>query len=353
MLLGTRLYRHLLKEARILPDQLAASYYRERIRTAFRESSNVESSLQAVRKTKRAQKLLRQLQAANDGYLHALSRVLETAYGIRGPQKHSSLAPFLDRDQQLHTFSPPLAALVGSWISHVSRPPSASQLLKPPTMPERADPTTEEARLVGPLVPERVKAIKRRWWNLQTGKIRAPIAVQVSRDGQEVTKADEVSKLLLQLENGLEGFNLESGQHRLGLLETKAQVPDSSRPLPPKRLQTLEQKAQSYPTPPKVFRPVVKDSERRTFSPTSRNTKWHNPKQITGRLLRRRAIGSLEIAPIVNVNISNQGKASYEVRRSQFAKGEKGRFAQVSEEDLAWLERGETMMKKGKGKSGR
>ncbi|GAA5974578.1 hypothetical protein JCM5350_001202 [Sporobolomyces pararoseus] len=353
MLLGTRLYRNLLKEARALPDQLAASYYRGQIRTAFREPVNLESSLQAVRRTKRAQKLLRQLQAANDGYLHALTRVLETAHGIRGPQKHSALAPFLDRDQQQHTFSPPLAALVGSSISHISRPPSPSQLVKPPTMPERADPSSEEARLLGSLAPERIRAIKRRWWNLQTGKIRAPIAVRVYRDGEAVKVTGESKILLSKLDNGLDGVNLESGQHRLDLLEAKAQVPKSSRPLPPKRLQSRDQRAQSYPAPTKVAPPTLQDAERRTFSPTSRNTKWHNPKQITSRLLRRRAIGSLEIAPIVNVNISDRGKAGYEVKRSQFAKGEKGRFAQVSEEDLAWLERGETMLKKGKGKTPR
>lgn len=38
-----------------------------------------------------AQQLLRELQAANEGYLHSLTRVLDTAYARRGPQKHALL----------------------------------------------------------------------------------------------------------------------------------------------------------------------------------------------------------------------------------------------------------------------
>ncbi|GAA5893206.1 uncharacterized protein JCM6883_007598 [Sporobolomyces salmoneus] len=341
MLLGTRLYRNLLQEARRLPDHTASTYYRDRIRTAFREIQVEASALRAARRTKKAQQLLRQLQAANDGYLHALTRIFETAHGLRGPEKHASLAPFLLRDQQNHTFSPPLAALVGSSISHTSRPPSPSQLVKPPTMPERADLTTEEARLLGPLKPERIRAIKRRWWNLQTGKIRAPVALQLYKDGKEVTDLGGAKRILETFENGMEFVDLEKGQSRLALLEAKARVPTSSRPLPPKRLQTLEQRSNRHPVPAKTARPIVRDSERRTSSPTSRNTKWHNPKQITGRLLRRRAAESLEIAPIVEVHVNGNKKPTYEVARSRFAKSEKGNIARISEEDLHWLQRGE------------
>lgn len=209
-------------------------------------------------------------------------------------------------------------------------------------MPERADPHSEEARLIGPLVPERIRAIKRRWWNSQTGKIRAPVAVQVSEDGIAVRDVQHAKHLLEQTEHGMEYVSLEKGQARLALLENKATVPPPAQPLPPRRLQTAEQRATAHLVPPKTQRPVVKDAERRTFRPTSRNTKWHNPKQITARLLRRRAAETLEIAPIVKVNVTGKGRPRYEVAKSDFAKGAKGRFAEIGEEDLRWFERGET-----------
>ncbi|GAA6008959.1 hypothetical protein JCM11491_003847 [Sporobolomyces phaffii] len=348
MLLGTRLYRHLLREARSLPDELASSYYRERVRTSFRVTSGVASDLQVARRTKRAQQLLRQLQAANDGYLHALTRTIETAHGLRGPQKHIALAPFLARDHACHAFSPPLAALVGSALSHTSRPPTPAQLVRPPTLPERADPTSEEARLLGPLVPERVRAIRRRWWNAQTSKVRPPLAVKVVRDDDDVSDPEIAAEILRTLNDGLEGVRLEEGHERVSLLERKATVPAHSRPLPPRRLQNREQRDHLHPVPVKTCRPIVEDVQRRTSSPTSRNTKWHNPKQITGRLLRRRASQALEIAPIVHVHVGRD-QASYEVVRSQFAKGERGQFSQLSEEDYEWLQLGSS----GKGTRGK
>ncbi|GAA5882034.1 hypothetical protein JCM16303_005571 [Sporobolomyces ruberrimus] len=354
MTLGTRLYRRLLREAKSLPDQLTSSYYRERIRSTFRAPVVAESSLQAARRTKRARQLLRNLQAANDGYLHALTRVFETAHGIRGPEKHASLAPFLDPHRETHTFSPSLSALITSPISHTARPPSSSQLSKPPTMPERADPTSEEARLLGPLVPERIKAIKKRWWNNQTGKIRAPIAVQVWRDGEQVQDLVEAKEILTKLMNGLEGVDLGKGQTRLDLLESKANVSLSSVPLPPKRLQSPQQRSQTHPQPLKLARPVLEDSLRRVFSPTSRNTKWHNPKQVTSRLLRRIAAETLAIAPMLKINVNENGKnkSSFEVVKSRFAKGEKGRFAEIEKEELEWLQGGEAEGGKG-GKGGK
>lgn len=138
MLLGTRLYRALLQESSALHDSQAAyalpsysralssapahrfanipscsSYYRQKIRAEFRKDSVPESSKTTLKRVSQANKvsykisssgsakradrsptflqLLRHLQAANDGYLHSLTRVLDTAYARRGPAKHQLL----------------------------------------------------------------------------------------------------------------------------------------------------------------------------------------------------------------------------------------------------------------------
>ncbi|BGP47197.1 hypothetical protein JCM10450v2_003049 [Rhodotorula kratochvilovae] len=341
MLLGKDLHRQLLREARHLPDSHVSEHYLTRIRTAFREPPPPESSVQAVRRVKHAQKLLRQLQAANDGYLHALSRAFETAYGIRGTDKHAALAPFLGPGQPKHTFPPALAALVTSPTSHVARPPTPAQLLTPPTMPERADPSSEAARLLGTLTPERVRAVKRRWWNLQTGKVRAPLAVRVQRGGKDVTDEKEALELLDHA--GLGGMReglLRRGWDRVRQLEEKAAGGEAQRPLPPRRLQTPEQRTASHAPPTKRAAERVEDEQRRVFSPSSKHTKWHRPKQVTARLLRRRAAEVLEQAPAVVLHVPAEGdakgKVRFEVVRSEHAKGEKGRFREANDEEQWW-----------------
>ncbi|GAA6046440.1 hypothetical protein JCM3770_004925 [Rhodotorula araucariae] len=341
MLLGRALYRHLLREARNLPDSHVSEHYLNRIRTSFHATPPPESSVQALRRVKHAQKLLRHLQAANDGYLHALTRVFETAYGIRGQDRHAALAPFLSPGQAKHTFPPPLAALVTSPISHLSRPPTPVQLLTPPTLPERADPTSEAARLLGPLTPERVRAVKRRWWNLQTGKVRAPLAVRVRHSGQDVTDENEALALLERA--GLGGMRrelLRRGWDRVRQLEGKAAGADVQRPLPPRRLQTPEQRAASHPPPSKGTACRVDDEQRRVFSPSSKHTKWHPPKEVTTRLLRRRAEEVLEQAPVVILHVpaegDTKGRVRFEVVRSEQAKGEKGRFREATDEEQWW-----------------
>ncbi|GAA6061259.1 hypothetical protein JCM10212_000700 [Sporobolomyces blumeae] len=359
MLLGTALYRNLLKEAANLPDALASSYYRQQIRSHFRQDPVPESSLQAARRTKRAQKLLRNLQAANDGYLHALTRVLETAHGLRGPEKHAALAPYVLPGEQTKTFPPPLAALVSSPISHVTRAIPAAKLASPPTLPERADPSSEEARLVGPLPQCRIDAIKRRWWNLQTGKVRAPVALKVVQDGIELDDPSRASEVLQEVDDlfGLEHVDLEKGRGRLDLLESKATVPRPARPLPPRRLQTAEQKQDRHIPPQKASRPRLEDRDRRRSKPTSRNTKWHAPKQVTARLLRRRAAEMLDNAPVVVARVvrpnDKSARLTFEVKRSEMAKAEKGRYDEVGNDVARWLEVLGAQSKAGTGKAQR
>ncbi|GAA5994115.1 uncharacterized protein JCM10292_001880 [Rhodotorula paludigena] len=358
MLLGKELYRQLVREATHLPDARISEHYLARIRTTFLERNEPESSQQAARRTKHAQKLLRQLQAVNDGYIHALTRAYETAYGLRGPQKHQALEPFTNPGLKKREFPPALAALVTSSIAHTSRPPSTAQLTTPPTLPERADPTSEEARLLGPLTPERVRAIRRRWWNSQTGKIRAPLAVHVRRPGgEDVRDVGEATRLLRDagLGSGLAEDLVRAGWSRLEQLERTAT--SKQVPLPPRRLQTAEQRATKHAPPEKLALPRIEDAQRRVLSPSARNSKWHNPKQLTARLLRRRAEAVLEEGPVVVVHVpapsaaaeeqegekkakvpSKKGGAGFEVKRSELAHGEKGRVREMTDEERWWHE---------------
>lgn len=239
-----------------------------------------------------------------------------------------------------YTFPAPLAALVTSPMAHTARPPSRAQLSKPPTLPERADPTTEEARLIGPLNSQRIKAIRGRYFNSQLSKVRAPIAIELKRkDGRPIEDKEGFAKRA-----GLSKVNLESGRRVLAGLEAKSQV--SAKPLPPRRLQTLEQIRSSTPIPPQV-RQKMDDDQRRIFSPSSKNSKWHRPKTVTSRLLRRRYQDILSKSPILvvedRIDKSSPSSSptassgfSYSVTLSPFARGGLNLIPEASAEDLWW-----------------
>ncbi|KAM0751218.1 hypothetical protein T439DRAFT_325367 [Meredithblackwellia eburnea MCA 4105] len=356
LLVGIHLYRSLLKEARNLPDKNAATHFTNKIKSDFRREPLPESSTKAVKRVKDAQRLLRQLQATNDGYLHSLQRTLETSYERRGAGKHQLLRAFTLPSPTPH-FSRPLSVLLTSPLSHTSRPPTPSQLLKPPTLPPRADPTSEEYRLLGPLIPQRIKSIKKRYWRTQVGKVRAPVAVRVEGEGQKEGLR----------EIGLKRWEYEKGLERLGELERRAGVSVQGRPRAPKRsqppLERLSRETGPGESPhesqlPPQDSPIFRDEKNRPdrILPPTKSTKWSLPKSLTPRLLRRRYQEILATSPVLVVG-PKKGEDGEErnmkVVLSEMAKGGIGLVSEMSEEDEWWLERaaGEEEVKKGmKGK---
>ncbi|GAA6041867.1 hypothetical protein JCM8097_004516 [Rhodosporidiobolus ruineniae] len=372
LLLGKQLYRNLLREAKHLPDAQVSKHYLSHVRAAFRQDPVPETSVQGVRRVKAAQKLLRQLQAANDGFYHALTRAYETAYGLRGKGKHAALAPFLAPGLAQHTFPAPLSALVTSPLSHLSRPPTPSQLAWPPTLPQRADPTSDEARLLGHLTISRERAIRRRWWNLQTGKVRPPAALRVRwADGTEVQSPQEAAELLSKEGVKVGAEEVQEGWDRLAALEAAAMLPDGQQPLPPRRLQTPSQRSPLHAPPQSTALPAKTDDERRQFKPLASDTKWHNPKRVTARLLRRIAQGVAEKAVVLSLVLpdsptspssscpagdstssspsfsSASGKSStpsaprWEVSLSRAARGGRQHFREMDAEEEWWYEQEE------------
>ncbi|GAA5855741.1 hypothetical protein JCM8547_001664 [Rhodosporidiobolus lusitaniae] len=378
LLLGKSLYRSLLREATRLPHPRLSEHYLQHIRSAFRRPVVPEASVQAVRRVKSAQKLLRQLQAANDGYLHSLTRAYETAYGLRGKSKHRSLEPFLSTAEPTSptsAFPPPLAALVTSPLSHFSRPPIPSQLTAPPKLPERVNPASEEARLLGPLTLQREKAIRRRWWNTQTGKIRPPVAVDVKVGDGEATMGDEeVLSLLAEQGLDLTAMQLQRGRNLLADLEASAALPASQQPFPPRRLQTREQRATRHHPPASLPLSKQDDSARRQFKPLNVDSKWHPPKHLTPRLLRRIAQGVADKAVTVTLSLpssSSSDSATAETSKAKAAKGQPtgprwevsvsekaarsglGRYREMNDEEKWWFEEEEKARMASSASSGR
>lgn len=248
-----------------------------------------------------------------------------------------------------HSFPPPLAALVTSSIAHTARAPTPSQLLNPPTLPARADPTSEDARLLGQLIPQRVRAIKRRYWNSQTGKLRAPITLRLHTDTGEVVDPELASELLGKYTSlDIPPHKITLGRARLSELVEKANAPASSSPLPPRRLQSPDQRASRRSRDEEEALPRFASPRSdilRVLKPSAANSKWHLPKSVTPRLLRRRMQESLAQAPVMDVKLGSSQKeggdaytSKYNVVRHEAAKGEKGRYRLQTAEERWWQE---------------
>lgn len=94
---------------------------------------------------------------------------------------HAPLIPHIPRTK-LPNFTPALAAYITSGPAIKSGKPAQPQhLLKPPSLPERADPESEEARLLGRLSKRREANIR---WRHLTG-FRSRVSAPMKADEEE------------------------------------------------------------------------------------------------------------------------------------------------------------------------
>lgn len=152
---------------------------------------------------------------------------------------------------------------------------------------------------------------------------------------------------------GLGSFSHASSRSLLDELEAKVQVAEVARPRLPRRLQSPEERAVKGSVPPQV-KQEISEEDRRILSPSSKNTKWHRPKIITSRLLRRRYQNILVNSPILVVEQSDVTSSpstppstskssprlkdpfSFSVTQSAFAKGNPRQIPLANAEDCWW-----------------
>lgn len=189
---------------------------------------------------------------------------------------------------------------------------------------------------------------------MQTGKVFAPVSIKVLQGKDEVDGMDEARRLLKK-HAGLKiaPEHLMKGWTRTRELETKS---SSTLQLPPRRLQTAEQRQNGPPPlPPVSTRRAFPDDARRSLVPAFDTTKWKRPHVIRPRLLRRRVQVMMQKMPTLTVRIPVPGddgmvqkaegkkpkrkEATFTVQLLDKAAGEKGRYREMSEEERWWLEK--------------
>ena len=131
-------------------------------------------------------------------------------------------------------YSPELAALL---LSRYSRPSGKalkpSHLHEPPTLPSRADPTPEDARLFGPLSKRRQVNIRWRYFSHHWKRIYPPIEISVKPQEAPKTTPQEG----FAPDAGIRGVGLQGA----GLLEELRMLAGdvSKRPITPRRIDSV------------------------------------------------------------------------------------------------------------------
>lgn len=207
-------------------------------------------------------------------------------------------------------FSPELKALLGSTHAHKTRPLAPSALKRPPTLPERADPESNDARYLGPFSKRREVNIRWRFFTEEWRKLLPPLHVTVEEKNNsfETMNSGHYSASLAKA--SVRGFGFQ-GIDVLEEIKTIAGLP--------------------YKTP--------SDFPPNRSQPTT-------PRAITNRFIRRRYQELLGRTPILTYayrNIDNQVKpVGYSVSLAPAAISSELRYqafriSTADETDLQWI----------------
>ncbi|KAI0030212.1 hypothetical protein K488DRAFT_54731 [Vararia minispora EC-137] len=184
------LYRSLLREAKRLPHAYLRQFYYLRAQDEFRRLASTDRGGMQVRKFHRISKELSRLRRANDSVLADFNHILDMAYGRKGPLRYILMKPFLSdptvplppriipmmpKSHPPH-YTPELSALMGSPFARMTgKTYSEKELHRPPTLPLRSDPRSDDYRIFGPLSKRREVNIRWRFFCGQWKKTYPPL----------------------------------------------------------------------------------------------------------------------------------------------------------------------------------
>lgn len=321
-------YRAFLRQAHALPHIYLREFFRVRSTQYFRENiisrqHLPEDLLQAKLKT--VQKELRRLRRANNGEKRALDHVLDLAYGRKGKLKHelmkhyltnpakpppASIIPGVERSRP-PSYSPELTTLLTSVHSRtLTKPLKPEALVNPPTLPARADPSSEEARLLGRLSLRREVNIR---WRFHSGELkRTYFPLELSEKG---SSNGEANARPVPRQTGAEELALVAELERL------ATSPHDGVPIPRRQRAALkDQKGDHKP-----------NTHQESFE-----SNFNSPKPV--RFIRRRYRELLGRVPILRSDGHAKTGCSTTVSSLAIGHDFKGmRVPNAAQDDLDWI----------------
>ncbi|KAJ4484904.1 hypothetical protein C8J55DRAFT_472377 [Lentinula edodes] len=203
-------YRHYLRQVKRLPHYYLRQFFRIKASDDFRALAATPTHKSQLRNSriKRISKDLRRIGLAVTGRQDAFSYILDLAYGRRGKLKWELMEPLLTQanvpslpEPIIHSrsssrppvYSAELSALLINTASRTNKSLELHQLKFPPTLSSRANPTSEEARLLGPLSKRLEFNTRWRYFTREWKKVYPPLEIAVKgNDGLLSTSVSDV-----------------------------------------------------------------------------------------------------------------------------------------------------------------
>ncbi|KAK0465000.1 uncharacterized protein EV420DRAFT_1263002 [Desarmillaria tabescens] len=255
------IYGEFIRETRYLPHAYLRHFYRIKASDDVRAIAETKDTKGlGRRKLKRFTKELATVKAAIQGNTSAFNHVLDVAYGRKGKLRWELMQPLLTDPKvqkpppiipAVEKSRPPvypreLTALLTSPASRSTRKGlTLEDLETPPTLPLRADPKSEDAKLLGPLSKRREVNTRWRFFTEESRKVYPPLEVEAKVFS---SKPSEASPVTIR-EAGIRGF----GFQEQGLLEDIHNIvgrrKEGLRPITRRELHAMEKTGQVLPTP--------------------------------------------------------------------------------------------------------
>ncbi|OCH94714.1 hypothetical protein OBBRIDRAFT_823282 [Obba rivulosa] len=341
------LYRAGRRQSRLLPTEYLRQFFRLKLADDARAILSTTDEVSRARRMKRFQKELRKLNQANAGRARSFDHILNLAYGRKGKLRYELIEPLLsdpgapppgriipaEEKSRPPVYSPELQALVATSLSRPAKGLRPQNLNQPPTLPERADPTSEDARLLGPFSKRREVNIRWRYFASAWRKVLPPLQTTIV---DKATGAVEVDKNHLA-QSGVRSVGLQG----TGVFEEAEQL---ARP-PHQRLRPVSEDPQE---------PVA---DLKSTSGSLADTRPHPPQPVP-RFLRRRfqlLLGRMPVLSYLKNPNSTPTKKSgkYEVTLSPHSNHPSERFPEtfpeVDSASLAWIRQAEIHNEREKG----
>ncbi|KAH9948199.1 hypothetical protein B0H21DRAFT_821208 [Amylocystis lapponica] len=185
------LYRSFHRQIRLLPTQYLRQFFRLKLSDDVRVILHTKSSDMRAKKASRVRKELSKMRHAMLGHPSSFDHILDVAYGRKGPLRHEYMKPLLSDPEvplpppiipsveksRPPVYSPELVALLTTSTGRKNKGINHALLKNPPKMPARGDPSSEQARLLGPLSKRREVNIRWRFFTEQWKKVYPPAYV--------------------------------------------------------------------------------------------------------------------------------------------------------------------------------
>ncbi|KAG1784141.1 hypothetical protein EV702DRAFT_957088 [Suillus placidus] len=184
-------YRSYIREIRRLPHAYLRRVFRLKAEDGCRAALLTKCDDRRVGKLKRT---IQQVRAANNGSHQAFNRILDLAYGRVGRLRWELMEPLLSdpntplpppiipgkESSRPPVYSQELTALLTSGLSRRKRPLVPDDLSFPPILPERADPNSSDARILGPFSKRREVNARWKYFGQEWKKVLPPLQISVS-----------------------------------------------------------------------------------------------------------------------------------------------------------------------------